>query len=376
MRIMYVINSFEAGGAELHLLAVARNMISFGHSVLVVGLTGAVFGGARNIEGDFLSVGAQTKKLDYFLAPWLRDIGRWFALRKLANIWAPDIVHSHLPRSDFAASFVKRAMPDTIWICTVHDAYIKGVYAGYWIFRWTRRNWRRADRIIAVSAHAQRWVLTHLKIPKSKTSIIYHGVAPVTEALQSREVISCSQERPFLVGSLARFEPRKGISTLIKAVGHIHEKYPNVHLVIAGSDPIGYADKMRELSKKLNVSHSVKLESFCNSPYEFLRKLDIFAFASVSEGFGIVLLQAMLTGLPIVASDIYPINHIVVNGETGILVNPSDPQAFAAAIRELLESPEVAKRMGDAGKRRCITEFSEGQMIASIVEIYHDLIGF
>ncbi|NDC61927.1 MAG: hypothetical protein EBZ60_07960, partial [Betaproteobacteria bacterium] len=145
-------------GAERHLLALVGLMVRAGHSVMVVALTGTGMGGAKNIEDDFRSVGARIAILDRTGVGWLRDAGRWFGLLRLAKAWAPDILHSHLPKADFAASLVKRILPGTIWISTVHDAYIKGVYSGYWVFRWLGWNWRLADHIIAVSGHARRWV--------------------------------------------------------------------------------------------------------------------------------------------------------------------------------------------------------------------------
>lgn len=373
MRIMYVINSFGAGGAERHLLALVGHMVRAGHSVLVVALTGAVSGGAKNIADDFVSAGAKIGTLDRAGVGWLRDVGRWFGLRKLAKIWVPDVVHSHLPRADLAASIVKRMLPDTIWISTVHDAYIKGVYSGYWVFRWLNWNWRLADHIVAVSGHAQRWVLDVLRLPETKTSIIYHGIARLPADLQAQAAIS--DAHPFLIGCLARFEPRKGIATLIKAMVGVCAKHPGARLVIAGSDPAGYADEMRSLADALHVGHAVDIQGFCDAPFDFLRRLDVFAFASVSEGFGIVLLEAMAVGLPVVASDIYPLNHIVVQGETGMLANPDEPEAFAAALIHLQKNPDLAYRMGEAGRRRCLKEFSEEKMLKATESLYLDLTG-
>jgi glycosyltransferase involved in cell wall biosynthesis len=371
---MYVINSFGAGGAERHLLALVGHMVRAGHSVMVVALTGTVTGGVKNIEDDFESVGARIAMLDCAGVGWLRDAGRWFGLRKLAKAWAPDILHSHLPRADFAASFVKRMLPDTIWISTVHDAYIKGVYSGYWVFRWLGWSWRLADHTIAVSGHAQRWVLDVLRLPVAKTKIIYHGIARLPADTKARSGIS-DADHPFMIGCLARFEPRKGIATLIKAMVTVCAKHPRARLVIGGSDPTGYANEMRRLAIALQVGHAVDIQGFCDAPLDFLRRLDVFAFASVSEGFGIALLEAMAVGLPVVASDIYPLNHIVSRGQTGMLANSAEPEAFAAALIDLLENPELASRMGEAGRRRCLEEFSEERMMSSTESLYFGLAG-
>jgi len=373
MKIMYVVNTFGAGGAERHLLALAGHMVRAGHSVLVVALTRSVSGGAKNIADHFVSAGAQIATLDRAGVAWLHDAGRWFGLCKLARAWAPDILHSHLPRADFAASIVKRILPDTIWISTAHDSYIKGVYSGYWVFRWLGWNWRLADHIVAVSGHAQRWVLEELRLPKAGTSIIYHGISKLPAALKAP--VKVPSAHPFVVGCLARYEPRKGMDTLIKAMVTICEEYPDARLVIAGSDPTGYANDLRRLADTLLVGHAVDILEFCDDPYAFLSRLDVFAFASISEGFGIVLLEAMAIGLPVVVSDIYPLNHIVVERETGILASPAEPEAFAAALIELLENPELAYRLGEAGRLRCLQEFSEQKMMQATERLYIGLTG-
>lgn len=368
MKIMYVVNSFGAGGAERHLLALASHMVRAGHSVLLVALTGSVSGGAKNIAGDFVAAGVQISHLDRSGVGWLRDGVRWCSLGRLARAWAPDVLHSHLPRADFAASIVKRMLPGTLWISTVHDAYIKGVYSGYWVFRWLWWNWHRADHIIGVSGHAQRWVLEVLRLPKARTSIIYHGIARLPADLQARTPISKVQS--FVVGCIARYEPRKGMATLIQAMVTVCAKHPNARLVLAGSDPIGYADDLRRLAETLHVGHAVDILDFCDDPFAFLNRLDVFAFASNSEGFGIVLLEAMASGLPVVVSDIYPLNYIVAGRETGILVAPAEPEAFAAALIELLENPELAYQFGEAGRRRCLQEFSEEKMFQATESLY------
>jgi glycosyltransferase involved in cell wall biosynthesis len=180
---------------------------------------------------------------------------------------------------------------------------------------------------------------------------------------------------PFVVGCLARYKSRKGMDTLIRAMVTVCAKYPDARLVLAGSNPTGYADDLHPLADKFHVGHAVDVLDFCANPFTFLSQLDVFALASNSEGFGIVLLEAMATGLPVVASDIYPLNYIVVGGETGILANPAEPGALAATLIELLENPELAHRLGEAGRRRCLEEFSEGKMLQATANLYLDLTG-
>lgn len=374
MKIMYVINSLHAGGAERHLVELTRYMVSSGHSVTIVALTKKTRGGAIDMKDDFVSLGAEVMFLDVGVGDWLGEFGRWINLYKAVKRCQPQIIHTHLVRADLSVSIIKRLLPDFVWICTAHDAYIKKVYSGYWIFYLLAWQWRLADHIIAVSGHARKWVSKTVRQPENKSSIVYHGVDVTMEGSRAPREIGWNNE--ILIGCLARYEPRKGIATLIKAMVIVRQKFPRARLVVAGSNPYGYSGELRDLAKKLHIEHAVDLGEFCDTPHAFMRKIDIFAFASSSEGFGIVLLEAMAAELPIVASDIYPLNYIVKQNETGLLASPDDDVGFAVAILELISNSKLAAQMGQSGRKRCSEYFSKKKMLTLTDNLYHDLINY
>ncbi|MBK8895408.1 MAG: glycosyltransferase family 4 protein [Propionivibrio sp.] len=352
------------------MLVLVNYMVRSGHTVMAIALSGQTAGGARNLTEEFRNAGATIAILDDVIPGKKHVRGHLFKLVSLIRSWRPDIVHSHLARSDFAVSIGKLLMPKIVWVSTIHDAYVKGVYPGYWIFPWLGWNWRRANHVVAVSGHARDWALRRFGLLESQISTIYHGIKSVpADCVKTADV---QNRQPFLVGCLARFEPRKGMATLIRAMVFVRQKVPMVKLVLAGSDPYGYAKELKKLADELDVGSVVDIQGFCDTPMAFLGQLNVFAFASVSEGFGIVLLEAMTLGIPVVASDIYPINHIVLADHTGLLVPPDKPEAFSAAIISLFESPERAQVMGEAGRSRCSEEFSEEKMTRSVHRLYLD----
>jgi len=141
-------------------------------------------------------------------------------------------------------------------------------------------------------------------------------------------------------------------------------------LVIAGSDVWGYRATLQRLVGDLGLDGVVELCGFQSDTPSFLKGLDVFAFASRSEGFGQVLIEAMAAGKPVVASRISPLTEIVVEGETGLLAEPDDPEAFARAILWLLTHPEEARRMGTRGRVRAQEFFSAGRMAAEMLALY------
>jgi glycosyltransferase involved in cell wall biosynthesis len=102
--------------------------------------------------------------------------------------------------------------------------------------------------------------------------------------------------------------------------------------------------------------------------------LDVFVLASHSEGFGQVVIEAMAAGRPVVARRIPPLTEIVVDGETGLLVEPENPKAFAEAIAWLLLHPHEARSMGRHGQERVRSHFSSARMAAHTLAFYHELL--
>lgn len=118
----------------------------------------------------------------------------------------------------------------------------------------------------------------------------------------------------------------------------------------------------------------VTLSGFEGNVVCFLEDIEVFAFASRAEGFRLVVLEAMAVGRPVVASAIAPLDEIVLPGRTDFLADPDDPTSFAAAIEALLGDPSLARRLGEAGRRRVEEEFSLTRMVESTLDVYRDVV--
>jgi glycosyltransferase involved in cell wall biosynthesis len=105
-----------------------------------------------------------------------------------------------------------------------------------------------------------------------------------------------------------------------------------------------------------------------------LAELDVLVLPSLWEGFGLVLLEAMAAGRPVVASRVGPIPEVVLHGETGLLVEPGEPEPLAAALIELLEHPTLAARLGAAGRRRVREHFTLDRMVAETEALYEEVL--
>jgi len=105
-----------------------------------------------------------------------------------------------------------------------------------------------------------------------------------------------------------------------------------------------------------------------------MHAMDVFAMPSIWEGFGLVLLEAMAAGRPIVASRVATIPEVVLDGQTGLLVPAGDPLALAEALAQLANQPALAARMGEAGRERVRHQFSLEKMVGDTELLYRELV--
>lgn len=172
---------------------------------------------------------------------------------------------------------------------------------------------------------------------------------------------------------LGRFEPRKGLKYLLMALPEIVREIPDVQLVVVGTGLLGYAYKGYLAKEVEHHVHWAGLVPNEDRP-RYYRSCDVFCSPAIGyESFGIVLLEAMATTRPVVASDITGYRAVLTSGEQGFLVPPRDPKAITQAIIKILKDKELARRMGEAGRKRAL-EFSWSNVVLQVKELYRELI--
>ena len=213
------------------------------------------------------------------------------------------------------------------------------------------RNGLSADLIIANSK------ATAKSVKKSKALVVYPGVKVGPPRIHRHE-------DPVTVGVAARLVPVKGIEYLIEAVSQTE----GIELEIAGDGP--ERDKLREIAGN---SPRVRFIGWIDDVGLAMSRWDIYAQPSVAEGLGIGALEAMAHGIPVIASNVGGLAEIVVDGETGCLVPPRDPDAIAEALRELAASPALRASYGLAAQARVAEHFSREKETEAISEAYDKL---
>jgi glycosyltransferase involved in cell wall biosynthesis len=199
---------------------------------------------------------------------------------------------------------------------------------------------------------------------------IYNGQTPISFAdpFSSRHRFRLQWGIPadaFVLGTIGRLHPTKGQTSLIKAAAQLHVKYPNLHLLLIGDGPLR---QDLELELKRNpIPHT--LTGYLPQAYAALPAMDLFVLPSVSEGMGLVLLEAMQAGVPIVASAVGGIPEVVRDGKDGLLVPPGNAAGFCAACSKIIDNPDLAKSLVISGQNRW-PEFSIERMVSGIEQVY------
>jgi glycosyltransferase involved in cell wall biosynthesis len=244
--------------------------------------------------------------------------------------------------------------------------------------RRVRQYWfKKPDRLIAVSSRIRN-VAVEAGVDPSRITVIYSGIdtslaANPDQGKKIREQYKLTASQP-VIGTVANLFARKGHEYLLEALVEIRKKIPDIHCLIVGEGDVSYSKMLFEIVKTESLSQNVTFAGFQRDIAAHIAAMDIFVLPSVLEGFGIVLLEAMIMGKPVVATTAGGIPEVVEDHVTGLLVAPRDHGALAEKILYLLENSSMRKKFGGAGRARVLERFSLESTVSQLQNLYAELI--
>jgi glycosyltransferase involved in cell wall biosynthesis len=208
------------------------------------------------------------------------------------------------------------------------------------------------------------------------SSVIYNGIdakqlCPTTDRTSAKAAFGIGAG-DLVIGSVGSLCPQKGQSCLIRAFARIRSSIPNTCLLIVGSGPD--AAVLARLAQQTGCADAVHFVGEHANVAECFHAMDVFAFPSLGEGFGLALAEAMACGVPVVASAVGGVPELVTDGASGLLVPPADPEALAAAILRILDEPDLAAGLSTTALRVISDNFSVERMAAQVSELYARLL--
>jgi len=364
MRILHVITTLGVGGAEKHLLMLAGGQRRRGHELHV-----AYLKGEGELAEEFRERGVSVERLHREgagggLAELVASRGR---LRRLAARLRPDIVHTHLLKADALGAVSAGEAPVVSSKHNDERALLRwpvGLVHGLLS--------RRVARTIALSDHVAAFVSEHGRVPRGRITRVYYGVDPA--ALQPRRDRAAVRAELDLAGStpvlvcVGRLAPQKDHATLLAALSRLPDE---VVLLVVGGDPFGDGEaRLRRVALGLGLGARARFLGIRHDVPDLLAASDLFVLPSLWEGLGLVFLEAMAVGLPVVASRVSAIPEVVEDGRTGWLVPPGDPGRLAETVAAALADPQERERRGRLGRQRLDGRFGLERMIDEVMAVY------
>lgn len=245
-------------------------------------------------------------------------------------------------------------------------------------YMWAERLMSRfAHRVVGVSEQTSRQLVRWEKIDPRKVTTIENGVdgMPFRRSRDPDAVRAALGLGPdaLVVGTVARFQPEKGVDVLLRALPSVVREEPRAVCLIVGYGPA--EPELRELALELGLGERVRFLGARSDVPELLSTFDCYALPSRREGLPMVILEAMAAGCPIVATRVGGVPGAIEDGETGDLVPPEEPAAMAAAILAQLRDPERRRAYAGQARRRFRDRFSATAMARRYEALYLEAAG-
>lgn len=354
MKIMQVIPYFCFGGAEIMCENLTYALKNAGQEVVVVSLYAERTPIARRMEKAGIRIVYLDKKLGL-------DLSMVPKLVRVMRQERPDVVHTHLDVIKYATAAARLSGVKKC-VHTVHslaDREAEGRIQKTINGAYFRRGWSVP---VALTPEVQASVSDFYGLPLARIPVIYNGID------LSRCVPKTTYETGKIVTILhvGRFDVPKNHAGLLEAFRLLRETHPECRLRLVGDGDLR-AD-METLAKEKGIADAVEFCGMQSNVYPYLHDADIFTLPSIYEGNPMTIIEAMGTGLPIVASRVGGIPDMIHDGESGILVEP-EPQSICAGFTRLVEDGMLRQRLGETARRQSQT-FSAEHMARDYLSLY------
>jgi glycosyltransferase involved in cell wall biosynthesis len=364
MNILYISNHLNVGGITSYLLSLATGMQKRGHNVYIASSAGD--GLARFIEEGIIYVPIPIRTKQEASPKIILSMFKLSALIKKNKI---DIVHSNTRTTQVLGCLLSRfcKVPH---ISTCHGFFKKR------FFRKVFPCW--GQKVIAISEPVKEHLSGDFKVDAKNIVVIHNGID--VDKFKSQNV-KCKTEikKAFglgdgsVIGIVARLSDVKGHIYLIQAMRDVLDKIPNAQLLIVGEGKM--KEELVKLVKSLDIGKSVFFIPEVNDTKDVLSVMDLFVMPSLKEGLGLALMEAMASGLCVIATAVGGIKSLIQDGYNGLLVRPKDAQQLSEAISALLRDGQKREYLGRNAQNFIRQNFPLEKMVRETEEVYLECLG-
>lgn len=359
LNILQINSSKTWAGGETHIRDLSRGLISNGHNVILLL--------RKEISRHFRELDAEIYELPLKNAIDLYSIYKIVKIIKEENI---DIIHVHNGKDYWMGVFAKKFVSKVKVIATRHILKPLGNSFLH------KKLFSNIDQFVAVSESVKSKLIKQNKIDKKNIIVIHNGMRMKnlnnikTNYLYDELKIAKDVFKIGIVGTLCK---RKNQEVLIKTASAINNS--NLKFIIVGSDPSKdkkYKKKLERIIIENNVKDKVIMTGFREDNNNLMSFFDLLVVPSKSEAFGLVVIEAMSKGTPVIAAEVNGIKEIIDNGVNGFLVNPNSVDDIKDKILDLYNNKSKYIKFSKNGIIKVENEFSLNVMSSKIEEVYYD----
>jgi glycosyltransferase involved in cell wall biosynthesis len=295
-------------------------------------------------------------------------------IRRALRETSPDVLHLHLEVSTLVGALAALSLPDPRPLLVASVA--NDPYRQRGFHRWAgRRLAPSMDLHITHSRGIRDSVLRAYAGRPRRVEVVSLGIDLARFRRDLANPARVAQYRGgtgAVVGAIGRLVPQKAMQVLIEATPALLAAHPELTVLIVGDGPLR-AD-LEAQAARLGVAHAVRFAGYQEDVVSAYAAMDVFVLPSRDEGFGLVFLEAMAVGVPVVGTRVIGSEDAVEDGVTGLLVPYADPRALSAAVRGILEAPDLARRLRQTASERVRRVYSREQCAARVEELYRELL--
>ena len=358
------------GGLEMQALEVSVQLRTRGHNVWLAGNPGS----RLLAEAEERDINLLPLNIEGYTHPRLV-----WRLRNFLREKPVDIIHCQLSK-DIATVVPAMRLSGTDIPVVLSKRVGSYIAKKDLLHRFT---YAHVSRVLAISDVIHQNVLDTTPMTPDRVVTLHDAIDTETFSLDRVDRRRVRKEFAFdddmiVIGFVGRFSPGKGHEEFLAAADILRKKYAAIHFLIVGEASHGeqrYEHKIRTICLSLGLEGIVTFAGYRRDIPDVMAAFDIFAFPSHAESFGVVLIEAMAMGRPVVSTNCDGVLDIVVDGETGIYVQPRKPAELAYAIAKLIDNPGLRERMGKAGRKRVVELFDQQTQMQKLEDVYRELLG-
>lgn len=306
------------------------------------------------------------KNLVHPVSP-LKDLAAFFELRRVLKRVRPALVATHSNK----AGFLGRLVAFSLKIPAVHTSHgflfmdkpssVRGLF-----YRFMEMVAAKLGQMVICVSQGEFDMAAALKvIPENKMAVVRNGLNDLEVAFRAKP-----EEEPVRLVMVARFAAPKDQATLLKALSDLKEFAFSLQFIGDGAG----LNEAKALARDLGLAEKTEFLGERGDVEDLLAKASIFVLSSKREGFPISILEAMRAGLPVVASDVGGVSEAVIEEETGFLFAPGDALSLRTHLKELFLNPTLRQRLGQAGRKRFLEQFSLEKQVEETCEAYQQML--